>query len=49
MAGASTEPLCREVMPVNYYIDLSRDGSEPQLSALCFTDHVPVYNFNLWH
>ena len=34
-------------MPGNYYIDSPRDGLEPQLSAVCFTDHAPVYNFNL--
>ena len=34
-------------MPGNYYIDSPRDGLEPQLSAICFTDHAPVYNFNL--
>ena len=47
MYGWCVKPLCREVMPGNYYIDSPRDGSEPQLSALCFTDHAPVYNFNL--
>ena len=47
MYGWCIKPLCREVMPGNYYIDSPRDGSEPQLSAVCFTDHAPIYNFNL--
>ena len=35
MYGWCVKPLC---------IDSPRDGSEPQLSVVCFTDHAPVYN-----
>ena len=47
MAGASSHCVEKSCLGTTIIIDSPRDGSEPQLSAVCFTDHAPVYNFNL--